>query len=65
MLLAIADQCPSCEKGVGLSIVAAVLSDVPEDGFGGTGRRARRTGAYVEPAGGSAGPVCRRVSPHR
>jgi hypothetical protein len=31
--------------------------DVPEDGFGGTGRRARRTGAYVKPAGGPDGPV--------
>jgi hypothetical protein len=31
--------------------------DVLEDGLGGTGRRARRTGAFVKPAGGSDGPV--------
>jgi hypothetical protein len=28
-----------------------------EDGLGGTGRRARRTEAYVKTAGGSDGPV--------
>jgi len=30
---------------------------MPEGGFGGTGRRARRTGAYVKTAGGPAEPV--------